>query len=212
MLPFRSILFAIAAALSITGLQAREQLPPGWISAAPIVEGKPTLAPFQHVRFCIRYPSECDAGTSGSDKIELNSKTLEVLKRVNRDVNTLISPIAKDYGVALQDGWTIAPTAGDCNDYAVTKRHQLVENGIPSGAARLAVVKTPSGIGHLVLIVSTTQGDLVLDNLTDAVRIWQSTPYSWIKIQSANNLRFWSEVKPTQSILSDASRVRVANR
>jgi hypothetical protein len=25
----------------------------------PIVDASPTLAPFQHVRFCLRYPSDC---------------------------------------------------------------------------------------------------------------------------------------------------------
>ncbi len=208
----KSIIFAMVAGFSVTGSYAREQLPSNWIPAAPIVEGKPTLAPFQHVRFCLRYPSECDSDLSGSSRIEFGPKTLELLKRINQTVNASISPTIKDYGPELQDGWTIAPIAGDCNDYAVTKRHQLVESGMPAKALRLSVVKTPSGIGHLVLVVSTTQGDLVLDNLTEAVRTWQSTAYSWIKIQSANNSRFWSEVKPSQSVISDASRFHLAKR
>ena len=52
--------------------------------------------------------------------------------------------------------WTIAPHEGDCNDYAVTKRHQLLEKGLPSSALRLSVTKTVTlGVGHLVLVVST---------------------------------------------------------
>jgi predicted transglutaminase-like cysteine proteinase len=118
-----------------------------------------------------------------------------LLGRVNHSVNAGIAPAHKSYGPELQEGWTIAPSAGDCNDYAVTKRHELLQSGLPAKALRLAVVKTASGIGHLVLVVATTKGDIVMDNLTEAIRPWQSTDYDWFKIQSAADARFWYEVK-----------------
>jgi predicted transglutaminase-like cysteine proteinase len=103
---------------------------------------------------------------------------------------------------------------GDCNDYAVTKRHALIESGLPSKALRLSVVKTASGVGHLVLVVVTTKGDVVLDNLTEVIRVWQSTDYQWIKIQSASDPRFWNEIKvPGVGPMSQADgKVRLANR
>jgi predicted transglutaminase-like cysteine proteinase len=162
----------------------------------PIVESVPTLAPFQHVRFCLRYPVECKPSLNQRTAIELDQETIRLLDNVNRDVNLSIAPKVKAYA-EVSDGWSIAPEAGDCNDYAVTKRHNLIEGGLPSGALRLAVIKTSSGIGHLVLIVATTGGDVVLDNLTSAIRPWQATTYQWLKIQSANDPRFWSEVKPS---------------
>lgn len=161
----------------------------------PIVEGSPTLAPFQHVRFCLRYPSDCKSDPKENERIELSLETLELLKRVNRSVNLSITPTAKSYGSNLGDGWTIAPTIGDCNDYAVTKRHELLESGLPSKALRLSVVKTTSGIGHLVLVVVTTKGDIVLDNLTEVIRPWLSTDYHWLKIQSTTDSHFWYEIK-----------------
>lgn len=130
-----------------------------------------------------------------SDHIELTADTSELLKRVNRSVNTSIIPTVKNYGPNLEDGWAIAPEMGDCNDYAVTKRHQLLESGLPSKALRLSVVTTETGVGHLVLVVVTTKGDIVMDNLTEAIRPWQSTNYRWHKIQSAADARFWYEVK-----------------
>src|SRR6266850_3419901 len=147
--------------------------------------------------------------------IDLSAETSELLKRVNHDVNLSIAPMLKSYGSNLEDGWTIAPDAGDCNDYAVTKRHELLESGLPTKALRLSVVKTASGIGHLVLVVVTTKGDLVLDNLTEAIRPWQSTDYHWLNIQSASDSKFWYEIKapavgPT---VSQADRkVRLAGR
>jgi predicted transglutaminase-like cysteine proteinase len=179
----------------------------------PIAEAAPTLAPFQHVRFCLRYPSDCKSDPGENERIDLNSETSELLDRINRGVNASIAPIAKSYGSDLQDAWTIAPTMGDCNDYAVTKRHELIQSGLPARALRLSVVKTASRIGHLVLVVATTKGDLVLDNLTETIRAWQRTDYQWLKIQSASDARFWYEIKPTGLSVSQADRkIRLADR
>jgi predicted transglutaminase-like cysteine proteinase len=183
--------------------------------STPIADASPTLAPFQHVRFCLRYPSDCKSDPTESERIDLNAQTLDLLKRVNRSVNLSIIPELKSYGPDLEDGWTIAPVSGDCNDYAVTKRHELLESGLPSKALRLSVVKTASGIGHLVLVVVTTRGDIVMDNLTEALRPWQSTDYLWLKIQSAADARFWHEVKAPAAgppVSQTDRRVRLANR
>jgi predicted transglutaminase-like cysteine proteinase len=178
-----------------------------------IVDASPTLAPFQHVRFCLRYPDDCKSNPTEDARIDLNAEISDLLRRVNHSVNMLITPTLKNYGPELQDGWTIAPVMGDCNDYAVTKRHELLESGLPAKALRLSVVKTSSGIGHLVLVVVTTKGDVVMDNLTEAIRPWQSTNYHWLKIQSANDARFWYEVKAPDVAVSQIDRkVRLADR
>jgi predicted transglutaminase-like cysteine proteinase len=135
-------------------------------------------------------------------RIDLTSDNSELLERVNRDVNTAIVPMQKDSGKYLRDAWEIAPFNGDCNDYVVTKRHRLLQSGLPAGALRLAVVKTKSGSGHLVLLVATTKGDLVLDSLTEAIVPWQSTDYRWIKIQSASDARAWHEVRVSRPSVS----------
>jgi predicted transglutaminase-like cysteine proteinase len=202
-------------ALSVGSADARNRPLPDSNSLTPIVEASPTLAPFQHVRFCLRYPSDCKSNPTENERIDLDAQTTELLKRVNHSVNISIIPTPKSYGPNLGDGWTIAPDMGDCNDYAVTKRHELLENGLPSKALRLSVVKTTSGIGHLVLVVVTTKGDLVLDNLTEVIRPWQSTDYHWLKIQSATDSKFWYEIKaPTvgPSVSLADRKVRLANR
>jgi predicted transglutaminase-like cysteine proteinase len=182
-------------------------------SPLPIIETAPALAPFQHVRFCLRYPADCKSNPREVDRIELSAEKSELVKRVNMDVNAAIIPTVKDHGAEPREGWTIAPTSGDCNDYAVTKRHELLQAGLPAKALRLSVVKTASGIGHLVLVVVTTKGDLVLDNLTEAVRPWQSTDYHWLKIQSASDARYWFEVKASGLSVSQSDQgMRLANR
>jgi predicted transglutaminase-like cysteine proteinase len=202
-------------ALTAGSADARNRSVPESNSLTPIVEASPTLAPFQHVRFCLRYPSDCKSNPTENERIDLDAQTTELLKRVNQSVNMSIVPTPKSYGPNLGDGWTIAPDMGDCNDYAVTKRHELLENGLPSKALRLSVVKTASGIGHLVLVVVTTKGDIVMDNLTEVIRPWQSTDYHWLKIQSATDSKFWYEIKaPTvgPSVSLADRKVRLAGR
>ena len=213
---FPSILFAIfAATLSAGNADARNRSAQDSNLLTPIMDASPTLAPFQHVRFCLRYPSDCKSNPAEIDHIDLNAETSELLERVNHSVNLSIIPTIKDYGTNLGDGWTIAPDTGDCNDYAVTKRHELLESGLPSKALRLSVVKTASGIGHLVLVVVTSKGNIVLDNLTDMIRPWQSTDYHWLKIQSASDSKFWHEIKAPAvgpSVSQADRKVRLANR
>jgi predicted transglutaminase-like cysteine proteinase len=165
------------------------------LAVASLVEGSPSLAPFQHVRFCLRYPNDCKSNPSESERIELTEENSVLLDRINRRVNATIAPVHKSYDKELQEAWTIASYTGDCNDFAVTKRHELLLKGLPAKALRLAVVKTTSGEGHLVLLVATTKGDLVLDNLVEAIVPWQSTDYRWLKVQSVRDARAWYEVK-----------------
>jgi predicted transglutaminase-like cysteine proteinase len=213
---FPSILFAIFAGMLSTGnADARNRSAQDSNLLTPIMDASPTLAPFQHVRFCLRYPSDCKSNPTENDHIDLDAETSELLKRVNHSVNLSIIPTIKNYGTNLGDGWTIAPDTGDCNDYAVTKRHELLESGLPSKALRLSVVKTASGIGHLVLVVVTTKGDVVMDNLTELIRPWQSTDYHWLKIQSATDSKFWYEVKAPAvgpSVSQAERKLRLANR
>jgi predicted transglutaminase-like cysteine proteinase len=211
---FPSILLAIfAGSLCGGNAEARNRTLADSNSLTPIIEAAPTLAPFQHVRFCLRYPSDCKSDPTENERIDLNAETSELLKRVNSSINMSIAPTVKSYGSNLGDGWTIAPGTGDCNDYAVTKRHELLANGLPAKALRLSVVTTASGIGHLVLVVATTKGEIVLDNLTEAIRPWQSTNYHWLKIQSASNSKFWYEIKAPGLSVSQADRkIHLADR
>jgi predicted transglutaminase-like cysteine proteinase len=210
------ILFAIyAGAFFAGGADARSRPHQDSNLLTPIVGSSPTLAPFQHVRFCLRYPSDCKSDPKEQERIDLSVETSELLTRVNRSVNLSITPTPKSYGSNLGDGWTIAPDKGDCNDYAVTKRHELLESGLPSKALRLSVVTTASGIGHLVLVVITTRGDIVMDNLTEDIRPWRSTDYHWLKIQSASDAKYWYEVKAPadgRSVSQADRRVHLADR
>jgi predicted transglutaminase-like cysteine proteinase len=130
------VLSALAVVLPDGGAGARTRIP--FKASMPTrVESGPTLAPFQHIRFCLRYPDDCRSNSAESERVDLTPERLELLKRVNRRVSMSIVSKSKAYGSNLENTWTIAPDQGDCNDYAVTKRHELLKRGLPSSALRL---------------------------------------------------------------------------
>ena len=86
------------------------------------------------------------------------------LAKVNREVNRAIRPQENPNGVTAEE-WLVAPRDGDCNDFAVTKRHELLARGWPSRSLLLAEAVVASGEHHLVLVVRTREDDVVLDNL-----------------------------------------------
>jgi predicted transglutaminase-like cysteine proteinase len=152
------------------------------------------LAPLQFVKFCMNYGTECEPDAAADQQtLPSGERARDMLGEVNRSVNDAITPMKKTTSPLLAH-WTVSPAAGDCNDYAVTKRHRLIEMGWPKSALRLAVVLTGSGQGHLVLVVRLNDGDVVLDNLSSSVRSWNTAGYQWISMQSASNPRFWVAV------------------
>ena len=157
----------------------------------------PTLAPVAFSRFCMEYAVDCQVrGDSGTEPVVLTDAKWRDLVKVDRDVNRAIAPKVDEGGV-VSERWQVSPKAGACHDYAVTKRHELLARGWPSSALLLAEVVVPWGEHHLVLVVRTDRGDLVLDNLTAGIRSWAYTSYRWVRIESPQNPKFWSTIAPT---------------
>jgi predicted transglutaminase-like cysteine proteinase len=136
--------------------------------------------------FCRNHPEECRP----VEPAVLTSDWMPVLDRVNKSVNASIT--YKPEGKWGDDAWTISPKEGDCDDYTVTKRHELIKAGVPRGTMRAAYVLTDSGTDHVFLIVSTTAGDFVLDNGTEEVYELERAMVTKISVQdSANPQRWW---------------------
>ena len=171
------------------GLGSVTRLPRPDLNALYLKEGRRVAAPFAHVAFCVHQPADCSA-SAGPDIINLTSDKRRELVSVNSEINHDIIPV-NDTG---NDTWSLAPREGDCEDYAITKRHALIARGWPESSLRLAVAHTAWGEGHLVLVVRTNKGDLVLDNLTGAVRNWRKTGLRWDMIQASNDPRIWHKL------------------
>jgi predicted transglutaminase-like cysteine proteinase len=195
------IVLAAGAVLTLIFFQQAEatfdgfpRLPKG--VAQRLLLDEPSLAPIAHTRFCLQYPSECKvrrlAFRGGS--LALTVDRWSQLVHVNHQVNGSILP-QRNHGGVWEDVWTLAPRAGDCNDYAVTKRHVLLARGWPSRSLLLAEVEIFQRKRHLVLVARTAQGDFVLDNLNESIRPWSRMRYRWLRIQSPMNPNFWSTLK-----------------
>lgn len=142
--------------------------------------------PLGYKLMCLKYPEECRGG--GKSKVAADAAIMAKLKRINAAVNSSIRPRHDSGGT---DVWTIGASAGDCEDYVMTKRRQLIKAGLPASSLRVAHVKTRSGQDHAVLVVRTSKGDLVLDNLTGTIKPMSQTGHRVISMQGANP-KHWS--------------------
>ena len=155
----------------------------------------PTLAPMAFTMFCLRYADQCRPQhvLFRGGPIRLTPERMDDLKEVNDLVNASIVPEHNEMGLAGEK-WEIAPSRGDCNDYAVTKRSELLDRGWPARVLLLSEVVTSWGEHHLVLVVRTNAGDLVLDNMTRSVRQWSKAPYQWVRMQTPQNPNYWATI------------------
>jgi predicted transglutaminase-like cysteine proteinase len=170
-------------------------------AAKRISFGNFTLPPMAYTRFCLRYADQCKAQriTFRGGPVRLTAARWDDLREINRHVNSAIVPQRQTEGPAFEK-WLINPTRGDCNDYAVSKRAELLARGWPARALLLSEVRTAWGEGHLILVVRTSVGDLVLDSLTPQIRQWTRAPYTWVRMQTPTNPNYWAapgEVRTT---------------
>jgi predicted transglutaminase-like cysteine proteinase len=132
-------------------------------------------------------------------RIDLDQRTWDALRRINTRVNRAIRPASDQQVYGVRDWW-VAPLSsglspyGDCKDYALEKRRELIAAGVPARTLALALADTPWGELHAVLVVDTRQGDYVLDNIDPRIRLWSRTPYLWRSRQSPNDPMVWLAV------------------
>jgi predicted transglutaminase-like cysteine proteinase len=194
-----SILAAMAVAAVIAGFQSANAgllgMPMGLQSAIQHIKFEtPTLPPMAYSEFCLRYEDECRSRPIfRGGPVRLTAERWDDLKEVNQIVNQDIIPERNELGLA-GESWLINPNRGDCNDYAVSKRHELLDRGWSARSLLLSEVVINSGEHHLVLVVRTKSGDLVLDNLTSQIKPWTRAPYRWVRVQMPSNARLWSTI------------------
>jgi predicted transglutaminase-like cysteine proteinase len=132
-------------------------------------------------------------------RIDFDKPSRKLLQAVNRRVNVTVRPRSDAQLVGRAEFWSL-PVAvgdrlyGDCEDYALQKRADLIAAGIPAAALSLAVVHTRQGLIHAVLVVATDKGDLVLDNRTPRILSWNKTGYRWVMRQVSGDSMNWAQV------------------
>ena len=159
---------------------------------------EPTPAPMAYTMFCMRYSDECGQQPRArmvfrGGGTRLTKERQVELIAVNASVNRQIAPQRNERGLAGEE-WVINPARGDCNDYAVSKRHELLARGWPMRNLLLSEVVTSWGEHHLVLVVRVKGGDIVLDNLSAQIRSWSKPNYRWVRMQTPENPDHWAAI------------------
>ncbi|WP_443750143.1 transglutaminase-like cysteine peptidase [Asticcacaulis solisilvae] len=137
-------------------------------------------------------------------RVDLTPSQYQVLTRINSLVNRVIRPTTDMAYYHVEDYW-VAPgladgVAGDCEDYALEKWTLLRQQGFPAAAMSLALVSVPDDKRHVILIVTTTDGDYILDNLSTWVKPWTQTYYSWMTRQGPDDDLKWFSLLPTEKL------------
>ena len=158
--------------------------------------GAETSVPYGWVDFCGRRPEECSLGKLKPLDIRLTRGTWAELNRINKRVNEAIEPITNlAHWGTMVDHWDYPVDGkGDCKVYALYKRKLLVDAGFPRQALLMTVVKDLEGEGHAILTVKTDRGEFVLDNLTDQIRPWDATGYTFVKRQAQGDPNVWLDL------------------
>ena len=156
-----------------------------------LAELGPATMPGGMVSLCARQPSFCAPDREVPRAFILSPEHWRQLFDVNINVNHTIASTTDRQLYGKDEYWTIPTTAGDCEDYVLLKRQQLMKLGIEESALLITVVHDENGEGHAVLTVPTDDGDLVLDNRRDEILHWWATGYVFIKRQSETDPDRW---------------------
>ena len=142
--------------------------------------------------FCRAEAALCS--TSGITKVvDLTPKRRAELEKVNSSVNNIVTERSDITATGTTDRWNLPDGQGDCEDIAIKKKSELIKLGWPRASLLLTVARS-KGEGHTVLTVRTSEGDLILDNMTSKVRDWSRTPYEYFARQSQFDGRLWERI------------------
>ncbi len=154
--------------------------------------GDAALPPSGWLQFCQTYRTACETSPLPARTVVLDEQTWRQLKRVNDWVNRNVTPMTDMAHYGIIQWWRYPDDgAGACHSYALLKQRLLMQAGWPRQALLMTVVREHNGEGHAVLTVRTSEGDFILDNLTDRIKLWSNTGYQYIEHQSQSDPNWW---------------------
>lgn len=157
--------------------------------------------PVGYVQFCTSYPTDCRPEKDTDQVVTLTQSVWNQLNQINTGVNTAVLPATDMEIYGVLEHWDYPKLAGDCEDYVLEKRRDLIQSGWPESALLITVVRDETGSGHAVLTVRTNRGDVVLDNKTDKILVWADTPYTYLKRQSTRDPNTWDLIEDARTSL-----------
>ena len=133
-------------------------------------------------------------------------QTFQVPRRAHQTILDVVTEIQRDQDATLS--YRFACRVGMCGSCAMvvngrprwTCRTRVSEAVGSDGELRLeplrnmTVVKDLEGEGHAILTIKTDRGEFILDNLTDDIRPWNATGYTYIKRQAQDDPNVWLDL------------------
>lgn len=149
-------------------------------------------APSAAKDLCTRYAWACRPSKQG---LADPARMLDLADQVNRGVNRRVPSVDDLSQYRVKDYWTIPSTrGGDCEDFALLKKRELIARGIPADRLLIATAFSKRAGPHAVLILRMDDGDRVLDSLNSRIKPWHSTEYTFLRVQNPDAPGTWLSV------------------
>jgi predicted transglutaminase-like cysteine proteinase len=149
-------------------------------------------APQGASNLCDAYAWAC---AKGDRALLVDKAVLDLANQINRKANRSVRSVSDLQQYRVAERWSL-PTkrGGDCEDYALYKKLELIKAGFAPQQLLIATVLDRKGGSHAVLVLRTGTQDLVLDNLTSVIKPWQKTGYTFLRLQNPENPSQWVSV------------------
>ena len=105
------------------------------------------FAPPAFYPFCSKEPRLCST-TGGTKLVKLTPRRQAELASVNSSVNSRIGERSDIASSGRADIWRVPTKVGDCEDFAILKKSELLKRGWPASALLLTVATLGGGGAH----------------------------------------------------------------
>ena len=181
-----AFVIAMAAAMPALAIDARRP------SADIIPIRAEAHAPPGAAGLCAAYEWAC---AKSNRTLLIGDELMTTIRTINSRANRSIRPISDYNQYRIAERWSLPTTrGGDCEDYALYKKRELIRAGIPAEQLLIAAVLDRKRQSHAVLILRTGTQDLVLDNLNSRILPWQKTGYTFLRVQDPRQPSRWASV------------------
>lgn len=166
--------------------------------------GAVTSQPIGHYEFCQSHRDECSVRSANTLAPRVTEFGWNVVRQVNSEVNRDIMPMTDQEIFGRDEVWALPKDVGDCEDFVLLKRKLLMQRGFAAADLLITVVRKTDGEGHAVLTLRTGEGDYVLDNLNNDVKLWSDTSYRFLKRQASFNSGRWVTIDNSDEVVVGA--------
>ena len=166
-----------------------------------LATGKVVSPPYGAVKLCDRYLELCD-GSSRLEKTVMEN-TLALAARINAEINARYPQRSDMERFGQDDFWApVDSMGGDCEDFALRKKRELLDHGVPFSRLRIATVLDSELRPHAVLLIRINGTDFVLDNMVDDIVDWRATAYTFVRVEDPTVRGQWRMVVGPASLLN----------